>query len=112
MKSVIHPKALPSGVVIIPNVNGKHFSLAGGEVIEKYGECMTNMAAKAGDDIGNNWNVADVARPLRAVSQVIRLADHLTGRHGVLFNNRRCVVVEPAVVERLRQRRHAQAQQP
>jgi hypothetical protein len=61
------------------------------------------MATKAGDDIGNNWNVADVARPLRAVSQVTGPADHGTGKHDVLFNNKRCVVVEAGVVERLLQ---------
>ena len=103
VKSVIHPKALPSGVVVAPNATGKHFSGAGGEVIEKYGECLTNMTTKAGTDIGNNWSVADVARPLHAVSQVTGPADHPTGRHDVLFNNRRCVVVEPGVVERLLQ---------
>ena len=64
---------------------------------------MTNMTTKAGDDTGNNWNVADVARPLHAVSQVIGPADHSAGRHDVLFNNKRCVVVEPGVVERLLQ---------
>ena len=70
---------------------------------EKYEECMTNMTTKAGDDIGKHWNLADVARPLHAVSQVIGLADHHTDRHDVLFNNKRCVVVEPGVVERLLQ---------
>ena len=64
---------------------------------------MTNVTTKAGDDISNNWNVADVARPLRAVSQVNGPADHLTGRHDVIFNNKRCVVVETGVVERLLQ---------
>ena len=76
MQSIIHPKALPSGVVITPNVSGKHVSGAGGETIDKYVECLTNMTTKAGDDIGNNWNVADVARPLRTVSQVTGPADH------------------------------------
>ena len=103
VKSVIHPKALPSGVVITPNDSGKHFSGAGGEIIEKYGECVTNMTTKTGNDIGCGWNAADVARPLHAVSQVTGPADHATGKHDVLFNNKRCVVVEPGVVERLLQ---------
>ena len=101
VKSVIHPKALPSGVVITPNDSGKHFSGAGGEIIEKYGECVTNMTTKTGNDIGCGWNAADVARPLHAVSQVTGPADHATGKHDVLFNNKRCVVVEAGVVERL-----------
>ena len=101
VKSVIHPKALPSGVVITPNDSGKHFSGAGGEIIEKYCECVTNMTTKTGNDIGCGWNAADVARPLHAVSQVTGPADHATGKHDVLFNNKRCVVVEAGVVERL-----------
>ena len=70
-------------------------------MIEKYGECITNVTNKAGDDIGNKWNAADVAGPLRAVRQVIGPAEHPAGRHDVLFNNKRCVVVEPGAVERL-----------
>ena len=101
VKSVIHPKALPSGVVITPHVTGRHVSGAARDTNEKYGECLSKMTTKAGDDIGNNWNVADVARPLHAVSQMIGPADHSTGRHDVLFNNKMCVVVEPGVVERL-----------
>ena len=40
---------------------------------------MTNMITKADDDTSNKRTVADVARPLRAVSQVIGSADHPTG---------------------------------
>ena len=45
------------------------------------------------------WNAADVARPLHAVSQVTGPADKPSGKHDVLFNNKRRVVVEPGVVE-------------
>ena len=47
-RNVTHPKALPSGVKVDPNTTGKHLSGAGGEVIEKYGECMTSIAGTPG----------------------------------------------------------------
>ena len=50
------------------------------------------------------WNGADGARLLHAVSQVTGPADHPTGKHDMLFNNKRCVVVEPGVVEYILQR--------
>ena len=50
------------------------------------------------------WNVADVGRILRAVSQVTGPVDHPAGKHDVLFDNKRCVVVEPGVVEYILQR--------
>ena len=104
VKHVTHPTTLPSSTIITPNQTGRHFSGAGGETIEKYGDCMTTMTTKTGTEIGMPWNVADVARPLHAVSQVTGPADHPTGKHDVLFNNKRCVVVEPGVVEYILQR--------
>ena len=70
VKHVTHPTTLPSSTIIIPNQTGRNFSGAGGETIEKYGDCMTTMTTKTGTEIAMPWNVADVARPLRAVSQV------------------------------------------
>ena len=104
VKHVTHPTTLPSSTIITPNQTGRHFSGAGGETIEKYGDCMTTMTTKTGTEIAMPWNVADVARPLHAVSQVTGPADHPTGKHDVLFNNKRCVVVEPGVVEYILQR--------
>ena len=49
----------------------------------------------------NAWELADVARPLHAVSQTIGPFDHPTGKYNVLFNNKRCVVVQPGVVEHI-----------
>ena len=104
VKHVTHPTTLPSSTIINPNQTGRHFSGAGGETIEKYRDCMTTMTTKTGTEIAMPWNVADVARPLHAVSQVTGPADHPTGKHDVLFNNKRCVVVEPGVVEYILQR--------
>ena len=96
-RNVTHPKTLPSGVKVTPNTSGKHFSGAGGEVIEKFGECMTTLEGPHGQ-VGCRWNVADVTRPLHSVSQIAGPYDG-TGNQDVLFNNKRCVVVAPGVVE-------------
>ena len=46
-------------------------------------------------------NAADVARPRHAVSQVTGRVNYPTGRHNVLFNNKRCVVVQAGVVDHI-----------
>ena len=112
VKHVTHPSTLPTGAIITPNNTGRHFSGAGGETIEKYGDCMTTMTTATGTEIAMPWNVACVARPLHAVSQVTGPADHPTGKHDVLFNNKRCVVVEPGVVEYILQHVKSIAEYP
>ena len=96
-RNVTHPKTLPTGVNINPNISGKHFSGAGGEVIEKFGECVTGLESRHGQ-VGCRWNLADVTRPLHSVSQIAGPADR-DGNMDILFNNGRCVVVPPGVVE-------------
>jgi len=96
-RNATHPKTLPSGVKVTPNTSGKHFPGAGGEVIEKFGACMTTLEGPHGQ-VGCRWNVADVTRPLHSVSQIAGPYDG-TGNQDVLFNNKRCVVVAPGVVE-------------
>ena len=44
------------------------------------------------------WNVAGVTRPLHWVSQIAGPYEG-DGNHDVLFNNKRCVVVETGIVE-------------
>ena len=66
-------------------------------MIEKFGECMTTLEGPHGQ-VGCTWNVADVTRPLHSVSQIAGPYDG-TGNQDVLFNNKRCVVVAPGVVE-------------
>ena len=101
VKHVTHPSTLPSGVKITPNTTGKHFSGAGGEVIERYGSAQALLTTAEGREIVIDTNVAEVSRPLHAVSQVTGPADHPTGKQDVLFTNKRCVVVQPGVVEHI-----------
>ena len=61
------------------------------------------MTGKTGDKVAGKWQVADVTRPLHSVSEVCGPQDHATGHHDVLFNNKRCVVVPPGVVEHIMQ---------
>ena len=96
-RNVTHPKTFPSGVEVEPNITGKHFPGAGGEVIEKYGECVTSIGGTHGR-VGCRWNDADVTRPLQSVRQMTGPADG-DGNVDVLFNNKRCVVVLPGVLE-------------
>ena len=98
---VTHPRALLAGVVMKPNVSGKHFTGAGGEVIERFGACETLTTMTTGAQVVNAWELADVARLLHAVSQTTGPFDHPTGKYDVLFNNKRCVVVQPGVVEHI-----------
>ena len=44
------------------------------------------------------WDVADVTRPLHSVSQTAGPFEG-EGNHDILFNNKRCVVVEPGIVD-------------
>jgi len=96
-RNVTHPKTLPAGVQVTPNATNKHFTGAGGEVIQKYGECTTNIEGPHGR-VGCRWHVADVTRPLHSVSQIAGPYEG-DGHLDVLFNNKRCVVVPPGIVE-------------
>ena len=58
---------------------------------------MTNIESTHGQ-VGCRWHVADVTRPLHSVSQIAGPYEG-DGNHDILFNNRRCVVVSPGVVE-------------
>jgi hypothetical protein len=88
---------MPSGIVVTPHAGGKHFSDAGGETIERYGECTALLGGKHGN-IQGDWNLANVARPLFAVSQIAGPYER-TGNHYIFFNNKRCVVVPPGIVD-------------
>ena len=101
VRHVTHPRTLPAGVVMRPNVSGKHFTGAGGEVIERFGACDTLTTMTTGAQVVNEWELADVARPLHSVSQTTGPFDHPTGKYDVLFSNKRCVVVQPGVVEHI-----------
>ena len=97
VRSVVHPSVIPAGVKIVPNTSGKHFSGAGGDVIERYGDCCSLITGQQGKVI-HRWSLANVARPLDSVSQITGSIDG-PGNHDVLFNNRTCVVVPAGVVD-------------
>ena len=108
--NVTHPVNIPDGVRIEPNLTGKHFNGAGGETIQKHGDCLTLMKGEMGE-VGCRWQVADVIRPLNSVSQVTGPTEG-PGEHDVLFNNKRCVVVPPGVVDRVLQELRPIAEYP
>ena len=58
------------------------------------------MGNARGGQIGNDWNVAEVSRPLHAVSQVTGAIEHPTGKRLVLFNSKTCVAVPPRFADR------------
>ena len=99
--SVINPEHLPSGVSIKPNTSGRHFTGAGvGSIIKKHGSCVTACKGKVGVPFGCKWQAADVARPLQSVSDTCGPCDG-PGVHDVLFNNRKCYVVPPGMVDEI-----------
>ena len=100
VRNVLHPDDLPRGVSTDPDTTGRHFVGPAGETITKHGTCATAMEGPHGK-LGCNWAVADVTRTLNAVSQTTGPEEHATGHHDVLFNNKRCVVVPPGIVERI-----------
>ena len=100
--NVLHPKDLPADAEPKPNTTGRHFVGANNSKIEKYGSCVTQLESELGA-IGCNLQLADVSRPLHSVSEVTGPAEHPTGKQDVLFNNRKCVVVPPGVVDRILQ---------
>ena len=66
-------------------------------MIEKFGECMATLEGPHGQG-GCRWNVAAVIRPLHSVSQIAGPYGG-GGNQDVFFDNKRCAVVAPGVVE-------------
>ena len=98
--NVIHAAGLPTSVSIEPNTSGRHFQGPGGERIKNHGTCVTTLTDEQGRQVGCQWRHADVTRALNSVSRVAGPEDG-PGEHDVLFNNKRCVVVPPGVVEKI-----------
>jgi hypothetical protein len=97
--NVLHPRNLPCDAEPTPNKTGKNFVDAQGGNIERYGSCDTLLETQHGV-VGCGWQLANVTSPLHSVSQVTGPKDG-PGKQDVLFNNRRCVVVPPGVVEKI-----------
>ena len=98
--NVIFPEGLPRDVVVSGNENGHHFTGAGGDPIRRHGSCKTRLKGARGE-VGCGWQVADVTRALHSCSTICGPEEHPTGLQDVLFNNKRCVIVPPGVVERI-----------
>ena len=64
--------------------------------------CTTRMESKHGE-VACDWELADVTRPLHSVSQIAGPLDG-PGKFDILFNNKRCIVVPPGVVEQIARR--------
>jgi hypothetical protein len=99
VKNVIHPKELPLDAEPQPNTSGSHFVGANHARIERYGSCKTRLDGPHGS-VGCDWELADVSRPLHSVSCIAGPVEG-PGLQDVLFNNKRCVVVPPGVVDRI-----------
>ena len=98
-EKVIHPEQLPSDVEYEPNLTNKHFVGANNAHIERYGSCKTVMTSSRGD-VGCNWQMADVSRPLHSVA-IVTGPKGGPGKQDVLFNNEKCFVVAPGVVNKI-----------
>jgi hypothetical protein len=94
---VVHPKYLQPHFVPEPNTTGTHFTGAGGDMIEKFGTCLTELLGEHGT-IGCNWDLAGVSRALHSVSKVCGPEDG-AGKQDIIFNNTRAVVVPPGVLD-------------
>jgi hypothetical protein len=95
---VLHPKHLPKDCTPEPNITGNHFTGAGGEMIEKSGTCLTELEGEHGK-IGCDWDLAEVGRALHSVSKICGPEELEVGKQDVMFNNKRCVVVPPGVLD-------------
>ena len=98
---VIHPSQLPAGCVPT-GANNDHFTGAGGEHIERFGEVDTVLTGSHGA-AACAWDCADVSRALHSVAKVTG-PEHGEGVHEVLFTNRRAVVVPAGFVEEILRR--------
>ncbi len=97
--NVVHPEDLPCDAEPTPNLSSKHFVGASNSRIERFGQCLTTLNGQYGE-LDCDWQLADVTRALHSVSTVTGPKDG-PGKQDVLFNNRRCVVVPPGVVEKI-----------
>ena len=101
--NVIHPDELPDDAEYQPNTSGKHFVGANNAHIENFGSCRTKMT-QHGDvaraDVGCDWRMADVTRPLHSVAKVTGPKGE-PGKQDVLFDNDSCFVVAPGTVKKL-----------
>ena len=97
--NVINPEELPKDAEWEPNETNKHFVGANESPIERYGSCKTVMSSKHGK-VGCNWQMAAVSRALHSVG-IVAGPKGGPGKQDVLFNNDKCYVVAPGVVNEM-----------
>ena len=103
--NVIHPDELPEDMEYEPNTSGQHFRGANNAHIENFGSCRTRLTTACGD-VGCDWRMADVSRPLHSVAKVTGPKGG-PGKQDVLFDNDNCFVVAPGTVKKIM--KHLQA---
>ena len=108
--SVLSPDDLPAGVVPSGNPSGAVFHGANNSPIRRFGSAVTRMKNKS-MDVGCRWQVAEVTRPLNAVSEVCGPMGPV-GLQDVLFNNNTCYVVPPGIVAKIMEHIQAVAEYP
>ena len=96
--NTIGPEDLPEGLEPSGNPTGAEFRGANNSPIRRYGDVDTLCETAEGKH-GTRWEVSDVNRALQSVSCTTGPADHPTGLQDVLFNNRKCYVVQPGIVD-------------
>ena len=96
--NTIGPEDLPEGLEPSGNPTGAEFRGANNSPIRRYGHVDTLCETAEGKH-GTRWEVSDVNRALQSVSCTTGPADHPTGLQDVLFNNRKCYVVQPGIVD-------------
>ncbi len=97
--NVIHPDELPGDMEYEPNTSGQHFRGANNAHIENFGSCRTRLTSARGD-VGCDWRMADVSRPLHSVAKVTGPKGG-PGKQDVLFDNDKCFVVAPGTVKKI-----------
>ena len=99
--NVIHPNDVPQGTQMKPNERDRHFVGANNSKIENYGTCVTTAQTANGAELETGWTMVEVSRPLHSVSKICGPIDE--SQQDVLFNNKKCVIVPPGVVDRVLQ---------
>lgn len=92
--NTIGPEDLPEGLGPSGNPTSAELRGANNSHIRRYGHVDTLSETQDGKH-GTRWEVSDVNRALQPVSCTTGPADHPTGLQEVLFNNRKCYVVQP-----------------
>jgi hypothetical protein len=96
--NVLSPEDVPGNATMTPNATGRNFTGAGGETIINHGTIDTLCTGEKGQ-VGCQWKVADITRPLHGGTQVTGPIDN--PRQDVLMNARGVYVVEPGVVDEM-----------